>query len=146
MNFKILALVLLIGLVLVSGCSSPPAQTNPNTDTGSVAPPSEKINTGISGQTVSDSVKEFTIIAKNWDFEPSTITVKKGDKVKIMVKSIDVPHGLALLAFNVNVYLDPGKEQTVEFTADKVGTFTFFCNVFCGSGHSAMRGKLIVTE
>jgi len=31
-----------------------------------------------------------------------------------------------------------------EFVADKVGEFNFFCNVYCGEGHSEMGGKLVV--
>ena len=36
------------------------------------------------------------------------------------------------------------KGKTIEFTADKQGTFTVFCSVFCGSGHSGMKGKIII--
>jgi len=90
------------------------------------------------------SVKEFTMTAKQFDFDPATIKVKQGDKVRLKIKSVDVAHGFGLPDFNVSVDLAPGQEQTVEFTADKKGTFTFFCSVFCGSGHPDMKGKLIV--
>ena len=46
--------------------------------------------------------------------------------------------------FNVSEMLEPGKTVSVEFVADKQGTFSFFCNVFCGSGHGNMKGTLIV--
>ncbi|KKP61604.1 MAG: cytochrome c oxidase subunit II [Candidatus Roizmanbacteria bacterium GW2011_GWC2_34_23] len=92
----------------------------------------------------SDKVKEFSIIAKKWQFDPSTINVKQGDKVRLKIKSIDVAHGFSLLDFNVNENLEPGKEITVEFVADKKGEFTFFCSVFCGVGHIGMKGKLVV--
>ena len=35
---------------------------------------------------------------------------------------------------------------TIEFTADKAGTFPFQCSNFCGFGHGKMKGKLIVEE
>ena len=89
-------------------------------------------------------VKEFDITAKRWDFTPATITVKEGDKVKLNINSIDVTHGFVLSAFGVNEQLVPGKTVSVEFVANKKGTHTFFCNVFCGSGHGGMNGKLIV--
>jgi len=95
-------------------------------------------------KTQSASAKEFTMTAKQWAFNPSVITVKQGDKVKITIKSLDVTHGFALPDFNVKVDLTPGVEQTVEFTADKKGEFTFFCSVLCGQGHREMKGKLIV--
>lgn len=89
-------------------------------------------------------VREFKIIARNWRFEPAEIKLKKGDKVRLIIKSIEVEHGFSLLAFGIDEKLMPGKETTVEFIADKKGTFPFFCSVYCGSGHGGMRGKLIV--
>lgn len=89
-------------------------------------------------------VKEFTLTAKQWSFDPEEIRVKQGDKVRLKISSVDVEHGFFLPDFDVNVKLMPGKEKTVEFTADKKGEFTFFCNVLCGTGHSDMNGKLVV--
>ena len=89
-------------------------------------------------------VKEFAITAKRWTFTPNTITVNEGDLVKLTITSIDVTHGFSLSAFGVNERLSSGNTVSVEFTADKKGTFSFFCNVSCGTGHSGMRGTLIV--
>lgn len=89
-------------------------------------------------------VKSFTMTAKQWSFDPATITVKKGDTVKLSVKSIDVDHGFAISSFGVNKPLTPGQTTEVEFVADKTGSFPFFCSVFCGSGHGGMRGTLVV--
>ena len=90
-------------------------------------------------------VHEIKVTARNWEFEPSTIEVKKGEKVKLLVTSTDVPHGLAIPEYGINERLDPGKTVTVEFTAEKAGEFTAFCSVRCGAGHSKMRGKIVVT-
>jgi len=87
---------------------------------------------------------EIDMIAKNWEFQPAEIKVKKGDKVKINIKSIDVNHGFFLGAFDIKEKLVPGETTVVEFTADKVGSFGYVCNVYCGSGHSGMKGRLIV--
>ncbi len=92
------------------------------------------------------AMKEFTMTAKKWEFSPATITVNKGDKVKLSIQNIntDQDHGFIISDFNVNKKLVSGQTTVVEFTADKTGTFTFSCNVFCGAGHSDMRGTLIV--
>ena len=90
-------------------------------------------------------VHEIKVTAKNWEFSPSTIEVKKGEKVRLLITSLDVPHGFSVPEYGINERLDPGKEVTVEFTADKTGEFTAFCSVFCGAGHSKMRGKIVVT-
>ena len=92
----------------------------------------------------SGEVKEFKMTAKQFQFDPATIEVNKGDKVSLIVTSVDVPHGIAIPEYSINERLDPGKPVKIEFTADKQGTFTAYCSVFCGSGHSNMKGKLIV--
>lgn len=89
-------------------------------------------------------VKEFTMTAKQWAFDPEVITVKKGDNVRIKIKSIDVSHGFALPDYGFDQNLEPGKEVVVEFIASKKGEFTFFCSVMCGEGHEGMKGKLVV--
>ena len=89
-------------------------------------------------------LKEFAITAKQWNFTPSTIEVNEGDTVKLTITSIDVTHGFSLPEFGVDGRLEPNQTTTVEFIADKVGTFTFACNVLCGAGHSTMNGTLIV--
>ena len=55
------------------------------------------------------SVKSFDLTAKKWAFEPSTITVNKGDKVKLSIKSVDVTHGFSVPDFGVNQTLKPGE-------------------------------------
>jgi len=89
-------------------------------------------------------VKEFSVTAKRWDFDPGVITVNEGDMVKMSVRSIDVSHGIAISQFGVSERLSPGETVDIEFTADKAGTYSFFCTVPCGSGHGSMRGTLIV--
>lgn len=88
--------------------------------------------------------KEFIITAKQWSFSPSVIKVKKGDKVVLKLTSTDVAHGFSLPDFGIDEKFDKGETKTVEFTADKVGTFTFNCNVPCGAGHKAMTGTVVV--
>ncbi len=90
------------------------------------------------------SVKEFTIIAKNFAFEPSTITVQEGDTVILHVTSMEGTHGYAIRDYNIDLFVEQGKTETVEFIADKKGTFTTRCSVPCGSGHSDMKGVLVV--
>lgn len=72
--------------------------------------------------------------------------MKLGDVVKLVITSIDVKHGIAIPDFNISQQLEPGTTTTVEFTANKAGTFGFFCNMFCGEGHWEMTGTLIVEQ
>ncbi|WCK54569.1 cupredoxin domain-containing protein [Aneurinibacillus sp. Ricciae_BoGa-3] len=80
------------------------------------------------------------ITAKNFAFDKKEIHVKKGDKVKVTLASVDGYHGLQIPEYNVNLQ----GNQTAEFIADKPGTFEYHCSVMCGTGHDQMVGKLIV--
>lgn len=82
--------------------------------------------------------------ARQFSFSPDTIKVRQGDRVRIIAKSQDVTHGFAISAFNVNAVIEPGKETIIEFVANKKGEYDFVCSVYCGSGHSRMKGTLIV--
>ncbi len=90
------------------------------------------------------SAIEIKMEAKDFAFVPGEVRVKLGQKVRLIVTSTDVPHGIAIPAFNVHADLPVGQAVTVEFTADQKGSFPFFCSVFCGSGHRGMKGTLIV--
>jgi cytochrome c oxidase subunit II len=80
------------------------------------------------------------VTAKDFEFSKKEIDVKKGDKVKITLQSDDGGHGLAIPKYNVNIQ----GNGSAEFTADKTGTFQYYCSVMCGSGHPNMTGKLVV--
>lgn len=90
------------------------------------------------------NVKEFDIIAKQWNFVPDIITVNRGDTVIINLRNVDVGHGFSLPTFGVNEQVGPGETVRIEFVADKVGSFSFKCTVYCGAGHSRMDGKIVV--
>ncbi len=91
-----------------------------------------------------ETIKAFDIKAKQFTFEPDTITVKKGDTVRLTVTSVDVAHGIGIPEFNVNLKVAKGETNSVEFVADKAGTYTIRCNVFCGSDHKNMKATLVV--
>jgi heme/copper-type cytochrome/quinol oxidase subunit 2 len=83
---------------------------------------------------------------KQGSSQKPVIEVFKDDSVVIKLRSSDVAHGFSLKAFGIYLTkpIKPGKTAFVSFKADKVGTFVFACNVFCGSIHQNMKGTLIV--
>jgi len=107
-------------------------------------PPQNKNTAANSNKPAGPSTKTFTVTAKSWDFEPKTIKVKKGDKVVLNIKALDVAHGFMIPEFNIDEMLPAGKTTKVEFTPAKSGNFTFYCSWICGEGHSKMTGQLIV--
>jgi cytochrome c oxidase subunit II len=90
--------------------------------------------------------REIQMTAKKYAFSPNPIRVKKGEHVRLIITATDRDHGFKLEAFNIEQRLKKGVPITVEFTADKAGTFPFKCFVHCGFGHSGMKGTLIVEE
>ncbi len=92
-----------------------------------------------------DEVKTFDVIASQFTFEPATLSVVEGDRVRLRLRSADRAHGIAIKAFRVKAQIPKGGEvATMEFVADRAGTFDISCSENCGTGHGAMKGRLIV--
>jgi cytochrome c oxidase subunit II len=86
------------------------------------------------------------VTAKRFDFTPGEITVKKGEPVVIVLKSVDVTHGLRFRDLGVDVKVDKGKTAELAFTPTKTGDFVGQCSVFCGVGHGKMKLTLHVVD
>lgn len=90
--------------------------------------------------------KRVEVTAKRFSFEPSEITLKKGQPVVLALKNVDTAHGLRFRELNVDVRAGAGATGQVQFTPDKAGDFVGHCSVFCGSGHGSMTLTLHVVE
>jgi nitrous-oxide reductase len=81
-------------------------------------------------------------------YTPEHVKVKKGNKVIWHVTNIerakDATHGFALPYYNVNLSLEPGETQTIEFIAKKEGVFPYYCTEFCSALHLEMAGYFMV--
>lgn len=76
--------------------------------------------------------------------ENPTLRVRQGETVRIELRSIDMPHDFVVDELNVATEIFPaGQGGYVEFVADKVGTFEYYCSV---GSHRAMgmKGTIIV--
>ncbi|MDQ7820079.1 MAG: Sec-dependent nitrous-oxide reductase [Armatimonadota bacterium] len=91
---------------------------------------------------------EVWMTAMRSHFTPDRIRAKKGDTVIIHITNIerakDAIHGFAIDRHNINLSLEPGKTETVIFTADRAGVFPFYCTEFCSALHLEMAGYLEV--
>jgi cytochrome c oxidase subunit 2 len=92
--------------------------------------------------------KVFEVIARRFDFEPATIEVTEGDRVRLVVRSADGPHGVEIKAFKVKKAVPRAKPGdapvTIEFVATSAGEFPILCSEYCGNGHEDMKGTLVV--
>lgn len=81
-------------------------------------------------------------------FYPERVELQEGDHVTWHLTNVertpDATHGFALSGYNINLSLEPGETQTVEFVADMSGTFTYYCTEFCSALHLEMMGYLLV--
>ena len=107
-------------------------------------------NLPLSGR-LADGVREINLKALQFRWEPDTIVVKKGDKVRLIIDNIDAPHGfeiegVQLQNWDTNNLMEKGKQYAIEYTADEAGTWDLVCTGYCGPGHAGMRGKYIVKD
>ena len=81
------------------------------------------------------------MIAQDFSFTPSRITVPAGAKISFVLTSRDVVHGFQVPGDMINVEVIPGRMARVSHTFEHPGTYVFDCNQYCGVGHPYMRGS-----
>jgi cytochrome c oxidase subunit 2 len=82
--------------------------------------------------------------AYKFSYEPDEIVLKLKEPVVLEFTASDVPMGFNAPDFAVRATLIPGQTSRVRIVPDKVGTFLFHCDVFCGDGHEDMDGTIRV--
>ncbi len=118
--------------------SDPSTPKSPGADTDS------SVNTTVGVTLGTGVVKSFNVTGQNFSFTPNEIRVKKGDTVKVTFTS-NGTHDFVIDEFNARtaVLRTGDAPQTIEFVADKTGSFEYYCSV--GSHRQmGMVGRLIV--
>lgn len=100
----------------------------------------------VAAQSAEPKEKVIRITAKKFNYTPGEVKLKKGVPVILEFRTQDVLMGFNLPDFNVRADIVPGKATRLRLVPDKTGTFVFLCDIFCGSGHEAMNGKLTVVD
>jgi plastocyanin len=125
-------------------------ETDTNTNNGGqtyltpASLPNTSTSTAATSTSSTPTVKEFTVTGSNFSFNPSNLTVNKGDRVRIIFKNSGGNHDWVIDEFGARTsVLSSGQSQTVEFTADKAGSFEYYCSV--GTHRQmGMKGTLTV--
>lgn len=95
-------------------------------------------------------IRTIDIIAaapEDGGFQPDSIEVQKGEKVRLRFSVPDVTHGVAIAGLGVDLgQIDPGQVKEVEVVFDKPGVVTFYCNTWCSPNHWRMRGTVTVLD
>lgn len=137
-------LVLFTGAIVataVAGSAHPPSHTeaiDPDTLTisGEFATPGVRTN--------QDGGVTVVLRAEFYVFSPEQVRVPVGIPVTFRVTSPDVLHGFQIVGTNVNLTVAPGYISQATTTFETPGEYLVVCNEYCGLGHHAMQGKVVV--
>ena len=93
-----------------------------------------------------DGVYEVNIIGRQWIWNPREINVKDPKLIIFRITSIDVIHGFQIVDTNINVMVIPGYVTVVKWVPPDglEGRLLIICNEYCGYGHQAMYGYLVI--
>jgi cytochrome c oxidase subunit 2 len=73
-----------------------------------------------------------------------TLRVPANRPVRLLITSRDVIHSFYVPALRLKQDALPGRYTQTWFQADRPGKYEIFCAEYCGTGHSAMLGELVV--
>jgi cytochrome c oxidase subunit 2 len=90
------------------------------------------------------AVREITVKARRYAFNPARIEVNQGDIVRITLIAEDIPHSFTIDEYRISKRASPDRSVTFEFCADKPGRFVFYCSLTSDERCREMRGELLV--
>jgi cytochrome c oxidase subunit II len=98
---------------------------------------------------------EIFVVGKQWMWkiqhpegveEINELHVPVDRPIKLTMTSEDVIHDFSVPAFRIKKDVVPGMYTTEWFQATMTGTFHMFCDQYCGTNHSLMKGEVIVMD
>lgn len=120
----------------------------PGTNANTMLPDPVKVEGGKEAIKRNGNKVEVFMTAIRSHFTPDQIEVEEGDEVTIHLVSTetaeDQTHGFTIDMYNINVSLEPGKQENITFKADMPGTFPMYCTEFCSALHLEMMGYFLV--
>ena len=78
--------------------------------------------------------------------QSDVLNLKTNRPVKILLRSVDVLHNWYVPQFRAKMDAVPGVVTFYWFEPNKVGEYEVLCAEYCGVGHYAMRGTVIVQD
>jgi cytochrome c oxidase subunit II len=92
----------------------------------------------------SNEPRVIEMTARRFRYEPNEIPLKAGERVVVVIKSVDFTHGMNIPDLNQRLDLVPGKITRLALQPQKPGVIDFVCDNFCGDGHEEMHGRFVV--
>jgi len=93
------------------------------------------------GLDISDPNSKDDIIVMDADLH-----LEINQPVKVELRSLDVLHNFYIPQFRAKMDMLPGIITYYWFTPEKKGDYEVLCAEYCGTGHYAMRGRVLVDE
>jgi len=93
------------------------------------------------GLDISDPNSKDDIIVMDADLH-----LEINQPVKVELRSLDVLHNFYIPQFRAKMDMLPGIISYYWFTPEKKGDYEVLCAEYCGTGHYAMRGRVLVDE
>lgn len=85
-----------------------------------------------------------SVVARQYQFQPSKIVVPVNARVDFYVTSGDVVHGFIVTGTDINLEVFPGYVAHVYATFHTAKKFLLACDQYCGIGHQNMTGAVNV--
>jgi cytochrome c oxidase subunit 2 len=83
------------------------------------------------------------LLGRTFEWYP-IVQLEQGKDYRLHISSADVQHGFSLQPINLNLQIHPGYDLVMTVTPDRIGEYSIICNEYCGLGHHAMVGRVIV--
>jgi cytochrome c oxidase subunit 2 len=109
----------------------------------------------VSLQTPPKNAMDVYVQAKKWMWKfaypggpnsTDVLRVPAGRPVRLLMTSRDVIHSFFVPAFRLKQDVLPGRYTQTWFEASRPGRHQIFCAEYCGTGHSAMLGEVVVMK
>ena len=125
----VFVVILLVGVgwyLMRPKTSSAPVTTQP-----SAAPAETPSESPSASEGATMKVSEITVSGTDYAFTPAKLSVKKGDKIKLVFQNNGkYPHNLVIDELKVTTKtINAGQTDTVEFTVDQAGSYSMYCSV-----------------
>ncbi len=86
------------------------------------------------------------LMAMQFSYVPRVLRLEKGVPYRFRMMSMDVNHGASIhTGFAGHIMRRPAQTMVeMVMTFPSPGEYMMYCTVYCGEGHSQMKGKIIV--
>lgn len=133
---------ILILLAVISGCSSNNLNTYTTEKDFCIEKTCPKYYS-LSGE-LKDGVRVINIEVYKLVCNPDIIVINHGEKIRLILNVLDVEHGFKVEELGINVKVQPGKENIIEFYAEKSGIYELKCYVPYADNQKKLNGWFVV--